>query len=370
MWLVLAVVLAATACAPASTSAPAQPATATAAPPAAAAPPSVSSAAPAAAGAYTPAPPLNPPVAVTVGLLRAMSESPLVIANERGYFTAEGLTVAFVEFTLTADALPALGTGELDAMSGGVNPALFNAVARGVNVQIVANGGTVGSGHDYQAVMVRTDHLESGRYKEPRDLKGMKVAIPGQYTVVHYMLKVLLEQNGLTLADVDAVPLPLPDSSQAMANKAVDALSSIEPFLAQTEQQGYGKRVAGMADIIPPTGIGGTLLMSPELPRRNAEAADRFMVAWLRGVRDYLDAFDKNQNREAMVELLRKNRINYVPIAETPTFDPSGRFPLENLQGFLEWCQQDGVVSERLDLNRIVDYSYVDRAAQRLGPYR
>ena len=50
------------------------------------------------------------------------------------------------EFTLTADALPALGTGDLDAMSGGVNPALFNAVARGVNVQIVANGGTVGSG--------------------------------------------------------------------------------------------------------------------------------------------------------------------------------------------------------------------------------
>ena len=170
----------------------------------------------------------------TCAYLRAMSEAPLVIANERGYFAAEGLRVEFVEFTLTADALPALGTGDLDAMSGGVNPALFNAVARGVNVQIVANGGTVGSGHDYQAVMVRTDHLESGRYREPRDLKGMRVAIPGQYTVVHYMLKVLLEQNGLTLADVHAVPLPLPDSSQAMANKAVDALSSIESFLAQT----------------------------------------------------------------------------------------------------------------------------------------
>jgi NitT/TauT family transport system substrate-binding protein len=298
-----------------------------------------------------------------------MGDSPFVLAFERGYFAAEGLDVEFVPFGSSTDALAAVATGELDAMPSGINPALFNMFARGVPVQIVASGSRVGQGYDWYGLLVRNDHLDSGEYKGPRDLRGMKVGIPAPYVSSHYMLKVLLEKNGLSLADVESVPVGLADGVPAIANGAIDALASIEPFLATSERQGYGKRVIGAVDIVPDF-PGGLVLLSPGLPERNRLAADGLILAWLRGVRDYLDAFTRDRDREAAITALRKHGIDYSTLVQNPTFDPNGRFQIEGLRSPLDWYLRDGVLREQIDLSQVVNFDYVDRAAQRLGPYQ
>jgi NitT/TauT family transport system substrate-binding protein len=304
---------------------------------------------------------------VRVGFLKVLSEAPMVLARARGYFAAEGLDVELVDFAVTADALPVLGTGQLDVITGGLNPAVFNAVARGVNVKIVAEGGSLGPGNDWLALVVRRELVDSGRYRGPTDLRGLRIAIPGPYAVVHYVLKVQLERSGLTLADVDAQPVSMADHAGAVTNAAVDAAWTVEPFVTQAVTAGGAVRVVGAHEITPGL-AGGITMASPDFPRRDPRAADRYWVAWLRGVADYTAAFGPDRRgTDETVQLLRENGIMVNPNTQLPRFQANGRFDVTGLADMLAWYVAEGVVPPGIDLNTVVDFQYVDRAAQQLG---
>ncbi len=304
---------------------------------------------------------------VRVGVLRVLSEAPTVLARARGYFAAEGLDLELEDFAVTADALPPLGTGQISVLSGGLNPAVFNAVARGVDVKIVASGGSLGPDNDWLGLVVRRAHVDSGRYRGPADLRGMRIAVPGPYTVVHYALKVLLEQNGLTLADVDAVPVSMADHASAVNNASVDAAFTVEPFVAQAVSLGGAVRVLGVQEVVPGL-AGGFTAYSPAFPAGNPDAAVRYMVAWLRGVADYTAAFGPEQRgTDEAVQILRDAGIVVNPSTQLPLFQRDGRFDVAGMAGMLDWYVAEGVVPPGVDLARVVDFQYVDRAAERLG---
>src|SRR5215211_3017694 len=111
-------------------------------PAAPAAGPAPAASAPAAGGAAQADAPLSPPFTVKVGHPGTFGGSPIFLAKQRGYFTAEGLAVEQEAFKVSADMVPAVATGELHVASGAINPALFNAVTRGVNFTLVADAGS------------------------------------------------------------------------------------------------------------------------------------------------------------------------------------------------------------------------------------
>jgi NitT/TauT family transport system substrate-binding protein len=304
---------------------------------------------------------------VSVGFLKTLADAPMVLARAHGHFAAAGIDVDLADFAVTADALPGLGTGQIDAVSGGVNPAIFNAVARGVPVKIVADGGSIGPDNDWYGVIVRSSLVDSGRYRGPADLRGLRVAVPGEYTVLHYVLKVLLERNGLTLGDVDLQPLSMVDHASAVNNGAVDAAFTIEPFITQAVALGGAVRVQGAQEITPYL-AGGVVLYSPAFPARSADLVDRYTGAWLRGVADYNAAFGpERRGTDEAVQALRDAGIPINPSTQLPRFQPDGRFDATMMAQLLAWYQAEGVVPASVDLATIVDFSYVDRAAQRLG---
>ena len=304
---------------------------------------------------------------VRVGQLRALSEAPTVIARARGYFTQEGIEAEWVPFSVTADALPPLGTGQIDIITGGLNPAVFNAVARGVGVKIVAGGGGLGPNNDWFALVMRRAHVDSGRYRSPADLRGMRIAVPGQYAVVHYVLKVLLERNGLTLADVDVQPVSMVDHAGAVNNAAVDAAFTIEPFITQAINLGGGVRVSGAQDITPYL-AGGITMASPQFASGQSDVSVRFMKAWLRGVADYNAAFGpERRGTEEAVAILREENIPVNPDTQVPGFAPDGRFDVDQMAALLNWYVAEGVVPTTIDLRQVVDFQIVDQAARQLG---
>src|SRR5207302_893684 len=128
--------------APAAPAAPAPPqaAVAPAAPP------------PAAAARAAPDAPLSPPVAVSVGLLRALSDAGMFIALDNGYFQQEGLNVDVTTFGLPPDIMPAVMTGQIQAAGLSHTPGMFNALSREVNMRLVADKGQVSRGHGWAAL--------------------------------------------------------------------------------------------------------------------------------------------------------------------------------------------------------------------------
>src|SRR6266478_306507 len=123
-----------------------------------------------------------------------------------------------------------------EAYLSGYTPATFilapMAMAlreQGVPIKIVYLGHRDGS-----AVMV---HKDSAIF-QTKDLKGKTVAVPGRYANQRLILYRELKQVGMTFDDIKIVEMPPPDMPAALYSKSVDAITSGEPFMGQTELDG------------------------------------------------------------------------------------------------------------------------------------
>ena len=80
-----------------------------------------------------------------------------------GFFSDEGLEISILGFNSAAQMIAPLGTGELDVGGGTVSAGLYNAVARGINLKIVADQASMKPGYGYSSLMVRRDLVDGGR---------------------------------------------------------------------------------------------------------------------------------------------------------------------------------------------------------------
>jgi NitT/TauT family transport system substrate-binding protein len=103
---------------------------------------------------------------------------------------------------------------------------------QGIPIKIVYLGHRDGT-----AIMV---HRDSDIYNL-KDLKGKRVAVPNRFSNQFLIFYKGLRDQGLSIHDVEIVELPPPDMPAALYSKAVDAISSGEPFMGQTELDGYGR---------------------------------------------------------------------------------------------------------------------------------
>ncbi len=338
--------------APAASEAPA------ARPPAAGAPAAAQPSAPGAA-------PLAPPVTVKVGHPGTFNAAPAFIAKQRGYFAAEGLEVEHEAFKVSADMVPALATGDLHVANGAINPALFNAVTRGLDFTLVADGGSFQPGRATTSLVVRKDLVDSGRYTRLEDLKGMTIGMPGQYVVNHYLLALIGERHGFTLEDVNVVPVPMADSLLALKNGSLDAYYDVEPSPSIAERDGIGVRVITSDKVYE--GFQSTVILYGPAIIREPEVAKRFMVGYVRGVRDYLDAFFGGKDRERAIEEIQREGIAVPREVVAGGIDPDARLTVGSIEAILDWWQRVGAIQQKPDLRAMVDEQYVDYAVQRLG---
>jgi NitT/TauT family transport system substrate-binding protein len=315
--------------------------------------------------------PPGPPVTVRSGLVGSVAEAGQLIALERGYFQEQGLAVEFTQFDTTAHMTPSLATGQLDVGAGGVSAGLFNAIARGVPIRIVGPQAQHDPGASAVYLMVRKDLIESGQFRSYEDLRGRRVAIPGRGTPPDFAAALALARAGLRPEDTEFVELTFPDMIAAFANQGIDVAVQAEPAAARAVSRGVAVKWREMADIRP--GIQFTVVLYAPQFAQDTEAARRWMVAYLRGVRDYNDAFKKNRGRAEIVEILtRQTSVKDPGLYEEMGFayiDPNGRVEETGLTEQLQWYREQGLVTEAADLKQVLDLGFADFALQRLGRY-
>ncbi len=136
---------------------------------------------------------------LTIGTIGASSDAPLFIADAKGYFAEQGLKVKFMRFDSAAKMIPSLGSGEVDVGSGATSAGLYNAVKRGIDIKIVSDKARNAPGYGFEAIMVRTDLMESGKVKSLKDFKGLKVAMSANGNSENAIMNYALVQNGLRI---------------------------------------------------------------------------------------------------------------------------------------------------------------------------
>jgi NitT/TauT family transport system substrate-binding protein len=112
----------------------------------------------------------------------------------------------------------------------------------GVRVKIVYLGHRDGT-----ALMV---HKDSGIFRI-EDLRGKRVAVPNRYSNQRFLIYKVLKERGMSLSDLQLVEMPPPDMPAALYARAVDGITSGEPFMAQTELDGYGRVLYFTKDVWP-----------------------------------------------------------------------------------------------------------------------
>jgi len=316
-----------------------------------------------------------PLTTLKLGVVASVSDAGFFVPIEKGYFAEQGIAIEFVPFRSAADMIAPLGVGQIDIGGGAVSAGLFNALARGIDLRIVADKATIKPGQSYEALIIRKDLVESGRFRTLADLKGLKIGLAARGISPHIDLAMFAARAGLTMNDIEIVVLAFPDMVPAMANRALDGALLIEPFRTLALVEGIGVFIES-ADKVYPNHQVAVVLYAPHMRREKVELGRKFMVAYLKGVRDFNDAFFKKnavKKREVIAALAKHTPVKDLALYEKmvmPYLDPNGAVNRISLRFDQQWYVQNGFVPTPVNLSLVVDDRFVLYALQQLGRYR
>jgi NitT/TauT family transport system substrate-binding protein len=315
---------------------------------------------------------------VHIGIARTLSDSGYYIADALGYFREEGIDVTMIPFKSAAQMIAPLGTGELDAGGGTVSAGFYNAALRGVHVKIVADQASMKPGYGYSSLMVRKDLVDDGHYKGFSDLRGMKIAVSAPGTGTASALNAVLKKGGLRFSDVNVVYLGFPEHLAAYSNRAIDASITNEPTMTALIEGGLAARIVGN-DVTYPDQQTAVVFYAENFINNRRDVAQRFMRAYLRGVRAYNDALSDGRldgpNAGEVIAILTK----YTTLRDAAAYrsivpsavNPDGRVNRVGLEEDLRFFREQGLIQPgEVSVNEVVDTSFADAVARELGPYR
>jgi NitT/TauT family transport system substrate-binding protein len=201
----------------------------------------------------------------------------------------------------------------------------------------------------------------------------LKIAIVGTASLDEISLVRVLEAANLTTKDIDMqIIRSFPDMLVALANGSIDASMLIEPFIAQGTAKGIIDPWKDPAEYDPEAQT--ALLIYGTSMTKRPELANRFMVAYIKALRDYNDAFFKDKNKKEVVEML----IKYTVIKDPALYDqmfpcglnPDGYVKMKGIDMDLQWYKQSSMLQKDLKVEDAVDNQYVDFALKQIGKYQ
>jgi NitT/TauT family transport system substrate-binding protein len=314
---------------------------------------------------------------VNIATSNSTSDFAILIAMKKGYFADEGLNAIGTVFDSGGKMIAPLGSGDIDVATGSASATLFNAVARGIPIRIVSGNGNARPGYGHQVLIVRKQHIDSGRYKTMRDLKGMKIALPGTGTGATSTLNEGLKTVGLTYADIEPIYLAYPNHVTALANGAIDAGLTTEPAATYAVKQGIAKEVT-TNDTYYPNADATHIVFSNQFIEKRPDVGKRFMRAFIKAMRFYdgalADGGLKGPNADEVIKILMEYTSLKDPsiyrTMHTQGSNPDARLNMSSLKTDFEFFKSQDWIQGEVDIVRCVDTSAADAALKELGPYK
>lgn len=324
----------------------------------AAAPAPTQPAAPAAASASTGA-----PTSLRLIILPFITYAPYWIAQDDGYFKEQGLDVELVNMTGQNDVLPAVLSGQADVTAGQVFAGMFNAIANGADLKVVAGKGYIDpKGCDYVALIGRKGAFASNNLT-PAEFHNAKLSV-GNGSWNHYYLEKMVEALKLGAIEGPVSTVGSPAILEAMGKGQVDLVVQNEPWLTRLLDAGNVKMEPSIAGLMP-NSQSAVMFYGPKLMGENAEVGKRFMLAYLKAVQQYNEGkTDRN------VEILAKyTKLDPALVKRMcwPTIKADGAVNLDSVLDFQKWAQSKGLVKTPVTAEQLYDPSFARYAAQQLG---
>ena len=159
-----------------------------------------------------------------------VAPGPFFIAQEKGWFKEEGVSVELVNIEDVRIRASALATGEVDAVTANIDEAILHLATEGKMRFVFALAES--SGGD--------GLIASNDINDIAGLKGKTVAVqPG--TSRQFYLNALLREAGLNESDVTTAALAPGEAGLAFERAEVDAAVTWAPWLARSDKMPHGQ---------------------------------------------------------------------------------------------------------------------------------
>lgn len=154
---------------------------------------------------------------------------PEFVADAKGYFKAEGLSVETIPTRSSSKAIQELAAGSLNIASSGM-PDHLRGIAEGAPIKMFAN----------QIGTPPYTVYGKSSIKSIKDLKGKKVIIGGPKDVTRYYVETLFKKAGLAPGSYDYLYAGSTSNRfAALVSGGVDAAILLPPFTFKAKQAGY-----------------------------------------------------------------------------------------------------------------------------------
>ena len=99
----------------------------------------------------------------------------------------------------------------------------------------------------------------------------------------------------------------------------------------------------------------------------------RFMSAYLKGVRDYNDAFIKGEGKDEVIEIMTKHTALKDPElwgkVNVTGLDPDGKMFIDDIKKQYDTYKANGAILGDIDFDKAVDTSLAEEAVEIIGVY-
>jgi NitT/TauT family transport system substrate-binding protein len=305
------------------------------------------------------------PKKVKVGILKLTSSAPVFVGIEKGFFREAGIELELVWFQAAQPVAVALASGDVEVGATGLTAGLYNIVAAGQKLWVIADKGREWPGHPLTALVVQKD----GPIQSVKDLRGKKVAITQLGSTFHYMLGNLVEQAGLTLADVEPAPLrTLGAMSEALQTRRVDAILIPQPLAGMTVEKGFGRILHWVGDKLS---YQVAALFASNRFVQDRERAVAFLRGYVHASRYYHDAVlarNAGPPYDEVVTITAKYTEAPPEIIRVgfPYQDRDARLDVPDIARQLGWYHRSGMVTRALGPGDLVDTALLEEALRGL----
>jgi len=301
---------------------------------------------------------------IKLGLLKTAGNGGIFVAQERGYFAAENLTVDLVFFDGALPIAVATVGGEIDLGSTALTGGLYNMAAQGAMRVIAAQSADVPSFQN-NTVIVSNRASENG-LKSYKDLGGRPIAVTTIGSSPQYCIVLLSEKYGFDLKSVRFLPLQTTQNIvSAVTGGQADAGVGPAAAVLPAVQRGDAKLLGFVGD--EATYQLGAIFISTKTADNRGDMLKRFLAAYRHGAKDYHDAVtgpgEKRQDgpgTDAMLAILSKY-IGQTPEALKPGIsyvDAGARLDQHDVQHQIDWYKSQGQMKGDLAASVLIDKRY------------
>jgi NitT/TauT family transport system substrate-binding protein len=299
---------------------------------------------------------------INVSAIKAATFGGVFIAQERGYFAAEGFDVSFVYFDASPPIAVATVSGNLDFGMAATSAGFFNLADK---LRIIGGFAREAPGFQGMTFVASQKGWDEGIHSL-KDLGGHTISIGTVGSSPHYSLSLIEDKYHIDPATIHLEPLQAAtNQASAVAGGSVDAAVTMSTILMPGVQSGKTHLLGYIGDEVP---WQLSSIFTTVKTAENVAFVERFLRAYKKGAHDYVAAFVGPDGKRhdgptapAVLEIISKY------VGQTPDqikqaiayVDPDAKLDVKDLQHQIDWYVAQGMLKSHLDVNAVLDKRYV-----------